>query len=151
MLQTILWWGKIRISAPCNSDTSPFRVHFDDVPAQSYRLRLFVYIADSSLRVLLGSVNISHSGMSEATYCIETLASSFTKLSTTEESEKKSLQLLDHASRLLSELEEFRQYISSGKQTKPVEFRHFRSAVQSEFKSLEKVGLDSSHIHCSLT
>lgn len=41
---------------------------------------------------------------------------------------------------LLNELEEFRTFLAERKKEHTVELRQFRSSVQSELKSLEKVG-----------
>jgi len=49
-------------------------------------------------------------------------------------------ELLQQCQVLLSELEEFQQYLVKQKKCDGVELRHFRNNVRTEANSLEKVG-----------
>jgi hypothetical protein len=48
--------------------------------------------------------------------------------------------LLQQCQALLSELEEFQQYLVKQKKDSGVELRHFKNSVITEIRSLEKVG-----------
>ena len=48
--------------------------------------------------------------------------------------------LLQQCQVLLSELEEFQQYLVKQKKDSGVELRHFKNSVRTEVNSLEKVG-----------
>ena len=52
--------------------------------------------------------------------------------------------LLARCHALLNELEEFRTFLAERKKEHTVELRQFRSSVQSELKSLEKVWVSTS-------
>lgn len=63
----------------------------------------------------------------------------YEELKRQKETELRCSELLEKASQLMTEVEEFRKYVASRKQTKLVEFRHFRGAVEAELKTLQKV------------
>lgn len=81
----------------------------------------------------------------------EALSHDLDELRLRDESEKIGLELLHRASEFLLELEKFRKYIASSPHARSVSLKHFRTAAEAEYKSLEKVSAVNGYVYLRLT